>query len=182
MLKISRYGILALAALVPLCAGAKSEASWTGMVTAMNTDSHTVSAETWWRTLRFYVGNDCAISTPEKANAALKDIRAGEKVTVSYRKQGSLRIADRIQVHSLYTTATVLAIDAKDRLLTLDEGLKHSTFHLAKKCRVILSNDKPGTLADLGLGSRVSVAYDSPGVPPIAYRIREGPQTTAYIP
>jgi len=176
------YGFLALVGLLPVCANAKSEAAWTGTVTAMNTDSHTVSAETWWRTLRFYVGSDCAISTPDKANAALKDIRAGEKVKVSYRKQGSLRFADRIQVQSLHAAGTVLAVDPKDRLVTLEETLHQRTFNVAKHCKIILWNNKEGTLADLGPGSRVSVTYDSPGAPLIAYRIREETQTTASIP
>ena len=182
MRNISTFGILALVALVPLCAGAKSESGWAGTVTAMNSDSHTVSAETWWRTLTFYVGSDCAISTPDKANAALKDIRTGEKVKVSYRKQGSLRIADRIQVQSLHTTGTVLAVDPKDRLVTLQETLQHRTFHVSRDCKVILWNNKVGRLADLGPGSRVSVTYDSPGAPPVAYQIREETQTTASIP
>ena len=182
MWNIRNYGFLALAGLVPLCAVAKSEAAWTGTVSALNTDSHTVSAETWWRTLTFYVGSDCAISTPNKANAALKDVRTGEKVKVSYRKQGSLRIADRIQIESLHTVGTVLAVDPKDRLVTVEETLQNRTFHVAKHCKVILWNNREGTLADLGPDSRISVTYDSPGAPPVAYRIREEPQTTASIP
>ena len=119
---------------------------------------------------------------PRQGERGIKDIRTGEKVKVSYRKQGSLRIADRIEVQSQHAAGTVLAVDPKDRLVTLEETLHHRTFHVAKHCKIILWNNKKGTLADLGPGSRVSVTYDSPGAPPIAYRIREETQTTASIP
>jgi hypothetical protein len=184
MRKIITFGGLALASLLPLSAmgNRNSESAWTGTVTAMNTDANTLTAQTWWHSKQFYVGSDCAISTPEKAKASLKDLRGGEKIRVYYQSQGALRIADRIEVQTRHLTGTVLAVDPKDRMLTLDDKLQHRTFRVSKNCRVILWNEKEGKLADLALGSRVSVTYDEPGAPPKAYVIQEQSRTTASLP
>jgi hypothetical protein len=171
-----------LVGLLPLCAAAKgNDAVWSGTVSAMNSDARTLTAQTWWQSREFYIGGNCAIATPEKANARLEDLRAGEKVRVHYQKQGSLRIADRIEVEPRRATGTLLAADPKDRMVTLDERLQNRTFRLARNCRVILWNGREGTLADLTAGSRVSVTYEAPGGPPRAYLIQEQTQTTASL-
>jgi hypothetical protein len=188
MRNIRMFGFLTLAGLLPLCAGAngpmctaKSQAAWSGTVTAVNTDTHTIKAASWWQTRTFDVSSACAISTLDKGTAALNDLRPGEKVKVCYQKQGGLRIADRIEVQSLHLTGTVLTVDEKDRMATVQENLQHRTFRVADDCKVILSHNREGTLADLAPGARVSVTYDSPGAPLMAYRIQEQSQTTASI-
>src|SRR5262249_36323750 len=145
------------------------------------TDAHTVTAQTWSHSREFYVGSTCAIATPDHVNASLMDLRAGEKIKVHYQTQGNMRIAHRIEVVPLYLTGTVLAVDSKDRMLTVEEKLHHRTLRVARNCKVILANDRPGTLADLAPGSRVLVAYDAPGAPPRAYRIEELSQTSVLL-
>jgi hypothetical protein len=176
-------GCLALSTLVPLYVGAtgNDETAWTGTVTAMNTDAHMVTAQTWWQTRRFYVGSDCAIATPDNPNATLKDLQGGQKIRVHYQKQGAMRIADRIEVEPRHVTGTVLAVDARNRMVTLDAKLQHRTFRLAKNCKVILWNNSTGTLADLAPGSRVRITYDVAGAPPRAYEIQEQAQLTASL-
>ena len=184
MSKIRVLGYWTLVSLLPLGASAggptcsaKSEAAWTGRLTAVNADNHTITAKSWWQSRTFNVGSTCAISTMDKKTAALSDLRPGEKVRVRYQTAGGVRIAERIGVEPLHLTGTVQAVDQTARTLTLEQALHHRTFRLADDCEIVLWNNKDGTLTDLTPGNRLVVTYELPGGSPVAYRIRERTQT-----
>ena len=48
----------------------------------------------------YKVASDCQISTETKHNAELADLKAGDKVSVRYLREGSEFIAHRIKPHS----------------------------------------------------------------------------------
>ena len=184
MRNIKILGFVALAGLVPLGAfadnatcSAHHETAWTGTLTAVNADNHTITAKTWWHSETFNVATPCAISTPDKPSAALGDLRPGEKVRVCYMTQAGVRIANRIGVVPFHLTGTIKSVDQKDRTLTVEETFAPRSFRLASDCHIVLWNDKEGTPADLMPGNIVRLTYELPRGAAVAYRIREESQT-----
>jgi hypothetical protein len=184
MRKIRLLGYLTLVGLMPLCAGAsgpmcgaKSKTAWTGKLTAVNAEHHTITAKSWWHTRTFNVGEKCAISTMDKKSAALSDLRPGERVKVRYQTTGGVSIAEQISVEPLHVAGTVEAVNQTARTVTMEEPFHDRTLHLSQDCKIVLWNGKDGTLADLTPGNRVMVSYELPGGSPVAYRIHERTQT-----
>jgi hypothetical protein len=143
--------------------------SWEGTLTAVDTQDNTVKGKRWDVTETFHLGRNCAIAAIDKKEAALSDLRPGEKVRIHYQNAEGVRVADCIVEKALRYDGTVQAADSKAGTVTMAETPLYKPFHgpqtfrMATDCRVILANGADGTLADLGPGDRIAVTYELPG-------------------
>jgi len=75
---------------------ARPEKSCTGTVASVDPKEHVLSVKGWTMMNKsFNVGANCAYHQLDKNNATVNDLRAGEKVTVSYQVVHGVLIADR---------------------------------------------------------------------------------------
>jgi hypothetical protein len=163
----------------PQMGARKNEQNWGGTLTAVNAQDNTVTGQHWWSTETFHAGKNCAIVAVDKKEAALSDLRPGEKVKIRYQDVEGVRVADRIVERALHDGGTVQAVDAKAGTVTMQEPPLYKPFRapetlrIADDCKVVLANGDEGTLADVRPGDRVTVIYELPGDSRVAYRIRD---------
>jgi len=126
---ITKCGSVLLVAALPLSAKAnqeptatKHEQRWTGTVTAVNAQNKTLTGEHWEFAEIFNIGDKCAISTVDNKEAALGDLRAGEKVRIRYQKVEGVLVADRIVEKALRCDGTVRSVDKRAGIVTIEEG------------------------------------------------------------
>ncbi len=192
MKTISKYGLLALVATLPLIvqadppmAGKQYEQTQTGTLSAVNTQDHTVQVRTWLGSRTFNVGDKCTIVAVDKKGAALSDLRPGIKVQIRYQNVDGVLVADMLAEKALFYDGTISAVDPKAGTVTMTESPLAEPFHAPKTFRVtdtskvFLSNGRSGAIANLQPGDRITVSYENPGGSPAAYRIRE--RTTSCI-
>jgi hypothetical protein len=185
MRTITKLGLVILMTALP--AGVKAsqpsaesnhEQTWTGTLTAVNTQNESLTGGHWWYHETFNVGKHCAISTVDKAHAGLADLRPGEEARIRYREAEGVRVADHVSERPLHYTGTVQAVNAKQRMVTMAEAALYKPFHapmtfrVASDCKVTLPSGKSANLTDLQPGDRIAVIYELPGGSPVAYRIR----------
>ncbi len=153
MRNIRILGYWALVGLMPLGASAggpmcsaKNEAAWTGRLTAVNADNHTITAKSFWQTKTFNVGDTCAVSAMDKKTAALSDLRPGEKVKVRYQKTGGVLIARLIALAPLPVALVLVEEPAEGRV-----GPWRCPAH--DLCHVDLHHGRPHLLRHLPQGA-----------------------------
>ncbi len=164
-------------------AGTNHEKCWRGTVSAIDTRDNTIAVKRAWLTKKFNVGEHCAITAIGKKEAALTDLRPGERVRIRYQNAEGVLVADRIAERALHYRGTVSAIDQQNGTVTMEQAPLYrpfrapERFHTAKDCEVTLWNGHAGTLAELHPGDRISVTYERPDGSPTAYRIEEKSRT-----
>lgn len=160
-------------------AGTTRDRSWTGTVTCVNAQDNTLRGKRGFFTKTFDLGGKCPISTVDKKEAALSDLRPGERVTIHYQDVEGVLVARRIAEKPLHYAGTVHNIDSKAGIVTMEETPLYQpfhgprTFHIASDCQVVLWNGHEETLADLQPGDKIVVTYDRPGGSSLAYRIQD---------
>jgi len=156
----------------------KNESTWTGTVAAVNPQNSTITGKWWWFTKTFNLGDNCAISVPDKNEGALSDLRPGEKVKIRYQDVEGVLVADRITERPLHCRGTVRDVDRNAKTVMIEGNtaykrfLTHNTFGIAGDCRVILPDGRNGGLDDLRPGSMLAIFYELPDNSPVAYRIK----------
>ncbi len=159
------------------------ECTWNGTVTAVNPQDKIVTAKGWFQTKTFNIGARCGITAVDKPQAALTDLRPGDKVRIRYQKSGGVLVADRIDERALKVTGTLQSVDPKTGVVGLEAPPLHSLrldqrmFTAAGDCKVVLWNGRSGTLGDMRLGDHVTVVYQMPGGSPTAYHITDDSQS-----
>jgi Cu/Ag efflux protein CusF len=192
MRNITNIGILVLMAALPIrvradqqTACTRTEKTWNGTLSGVNTQDNTVQVKRWGVTETFHLGKNCAIATVDKKEAPLSDLRPGEKVDIRYQKVEGVRVADRIAERALHYGGTVHAVDPKAGTVTMDEVPLYKpfrgpeTFRVADDCKLTLATGGAGSLADVRPGDRITLMYELPGGSPVAYRI--GEQTSSFV-
>ncbi len=188
MITIKNIGLLALAVALPVGGSAyaqstepSQENTWTGKLTAVNAQDNRVKGEHWRLagTRTFNLGRNCAISTIDKKEASLSDLRPGERVWIRYRDVEGVLVTDRIVEQGQHFRGTVGSIDSKDRTVTMTEAPLYEPFRspkslrLADDCKILLWNGKEGTLPDMHPGDRITAMYESREGGLYAYRIMD---------
>src|SRR3974390_2889825 len=75
----------------------KSEKTYTGTVVAVDSKEHVLSVKGWaFSKKSFNLGENCVCTLLEKNPAEVSDLRAGQKVEVSYQDVHGVLIADRV--------------------------------------------------------------------------------------
>jgi len=110
----------------------------------------------------FNVPENCAFTINDKKDASLGDLCPGHKVHFTYQDVNGVLVANRIAQEDLLYQGTVKYIDPKNRTLTVKRAGSSKAFRIADDCKVLVKDDKNGTLGDIKTGHKVSVTYETP--------------------
>jgi Cu/Ag efflux protein CusF len=171
------FGLSVLTAIAAMRASAdqaktaKQERTYTGTVVSVDPGEHQLKVKGWFFTKEFNLGNNCAYKFVDKSADSVNGLRPGQKVTVRYQDASGVLVADRIKQVPLRYVGMVKAIDPNTHQLTLHHNPMDKTFDIAGDCKVMLRDDRTGSLADVQPGNWVTVTYETPGDTPTARRI-----------
>ena len=178
MRTMKSIGYLAFVSMLSVCAFAdqqavetKAEKTWTGTLSAVSAEAHSVAGKGFLSTKVFNVGDHCAVSALDKNQASLADLHPGDRVEIRYRNEQGVLVAYGIAVKPLSYRGLVRAVDKNARVVTM-QGAAQKKFQVATDCKVTLWNGNKGTLDDLKPGDELTVTYQSPGGLPVACRIQ----------
>jgi Cu/Ag efflux protein CusF len=150
---------------------AKHEKSYTGTVVSVYPGEHQFKVKGWFLSKEFNLSDNCAFAFVNKSADTVNGLRPGQKVKVSYQDASGVLVADRVEQEPLRYVGMVKAIDPKTHKLTLHHYAMDKTFDIAGDCKVMLRDDRTGSLADVKPGNQVTVIYEIPGDTPTARRI-----------
>jgi len=159
----------------------KHEKNCTGMVVSLDSKEHVLNVQRFLWTKKFNLGDSCTYTFVGKGPGALADLRPGQKVMLSYQNAHGVLVADRVEQEPMRYEGTVKAIDPQKRTLTLRLGAMDKRLQIADDCKVVLRNDKSGTLDNLQPGHRVTVIYETPNGTPTARQIDQTSATFTGI-
>lgn len=140
----------------------KADKSYTGLVTEVDAKETALTVKGTLFSKRFNLGDNCTYNLLGRPVAAVADLRAGQKIAVSYQELQGVRVASRIEQQPMRYEGTLKAIDGEKRTLTVRAGGLNREFRLGEDCAIVLRNHRAGLPADLKPGQRVSVTYDLP--------------------
>ena len=141
---------------------AKAGKSYTGLVTAVDAKDHSLTVKGTLFSKRFNLGDNCVYTLLNRATAGATDLRAGQKLQVSYQEVHGVLVANRIEQQPMRYEGIVKAIDIDKKSITLRAGGLNREFQIGEDCAVVLRNNRTGTPGDLKPGQRVNVTYDLP--------------------
>jgi Cu/Ag efflux protein CusF len=130
-----------------------------GTVLAVDPDEQTVAVKGIMLGKTFNATPSCAVSLEDKPAATLENLRPGHKVHVHYQKVRGVLVASQIVQHNQMIEGYITAIDPGARTLAIKDSGGTKKLAVAEQHRVVLKDDKVGTLENLKVGHRVSVAY-----------------------
>jgi antitoxin (DNA-binding transcriptional repressor) of toxin-antitoxin stability system len=143
---------------------AKTEKSCTGMITAVDPQEQAVTVKSWWleSPRRFDLGDNCAYAIFDKNPGAFDDLRAGEKIKVTYERAYGVLIASRIEQVPMRLAGIVTEMDPDKHTLSVHRIGLNKSFAIAMDCAVRLRDGRTGTLTNIQTGSQVTVTYETP--------------------
>jgi hypothetical protein len=178
MRTMKTIGCLAFVSMLSVCAIAdqqtietKGEKTWTGTLSAVSTEGHSVAGKGFWSTKVFNIGDHCSVAALDKNQASLTDLHPGDRVEIRYRNEQGVLVAYGIAVKPLSYRGLVRAVDKNARIVTM-QGAAQKKFEVPTDCKVTLWNGNTGTLDDLKPGDALTVTYETPGGLPVACRIQ----------
>lgn len=133
-----------------------------GLALRIDPVGKTVLVKGFWGTKRLNVAEDCRVLSPEKSEAGLADLRTGQALAIHYQSVQGVLVAHQIAQQNLTFAGVVGAIDPANHTLTLRRHALDKTFQIGDGCKVVLRDDRAGTLADVLTGHRVKVIYEIP--------------------
>jgi hypothetical protein len=149
------------------------EKTMKGVATRIDPAGKTVWVKGFWRTKRLNVADDCKVVLPDRIDARLGDLRPGQKLEINYENAQGVLVAHQIAQQNVTFTGVVRAIDPARRTLTLGHHALDKTFQIADDCKVLLRDERPGTLTDVRPAHRVTVTYEIPNHTPTAHQIAQ---------
>jgi Cu/Ag efflux protein CusF len=155
-------------------AAVRQDKNYTGTVISVNPGEHTLAVRGDWLSEKtFNLGDACAYVLWNQQPGAIGNLRPGDKVSVSYQDASGVLVADRVKQQPMSCSGTVKSLDPAAHTLTLNSGWMNQTFQMPDNCRIVLRNDKSGSIADLQAGNHVTVTYETPGGKPTAQQIAQ---------
>lgn len=131
-----------------------------GTVSAIDAVEKTVTVQGAMLSKKFNASDACKVSLEDKPEAAMSDLRVGQKVDVHYQNAQGVLVAGQIVQHNLMLKGYVTALDPGKRLLAVKTGFSSREFKVADNCSVLLKDKRVGTLENLKIGHTVNIAYD----------------------
>ncbi len=125
---------------------------------------------------RFKLGDNCTYTLTEKSAGTEADLRAGQKVRIGYQNAYGVSVADHILQEPMRFEGIVQSIDPQQHTLVVRHRMLDKVFTTPGETAVLLQGDKPGTLANVQVGERVTVTYEAP---PGCLTARQIAQTSA---
>ena len=150
---------------------------WAGTVSEVDAKERIVKAKRFLSSKTFNVPENCAFSINDKKDSSLSDLRPGHKVHFTYQNVSGVLVANRVAQEDLVYQGTVKYIDPKNRTLTVKRAGSSKAFRIAEDCKVLVKDDKSGTLDDIKTGHKVSVTYETPNEALVARRIEQKSST-----
>ncbi len=151
----------------------KNEKTYTGTVMSVDRDEHQLKVKGIFLSKEFNLGDNCAYAFVDRKADKVNGLRPGQKVKVSYESARGVLVADRVEQIPLRYAGMVKAIDPEKRTLTVHHRTMNRKFEIAGDCRVLLRDERTGTLADVKPGHWVTVIYESPDKTATARRIEQ---------
>ena len=148
-----------------------------GTVSALDAAEKTVSVKGAMRSKTFNTSDACKVSLEDKPDAALSDLRVGQKVEVHYQSAQGVLVAGQITQHNLTLKGYITAVDSNKRTLAIKSSSKTQNLKVADDCKVILKDKRYGTLESLKVGHTVNVAYDPADGAITAHKIEQKAET-----
>ncbi|HTL73032.1 MAG TPA: DUF5666 domain-containing protein [bacterium] len=159
---------------------AKPEMStYTGTVAAVDPNEHVLSVKGWLLHKSFNLGGGCAYTLLDKPTATATDLRPGEKVEVSYQNVHGVLIASRVEQQPMQYEGMVKAIDPEKHTLTLRRSPGEKELRIPDDCKIVLRDQRTGTVADIRTGDHVTVTYETPDGKAVARQIAQTSQEFA---
>jgi Cu/Ag efflux protein CusF len=131
-----------------------------GTVTAIDAVEKTVSVKGTLFSKTFNASDACKVSLEDKPEAALSDLRVGQKVEVRYQNAQGVLVAAQILQHNLTMKGHITKIDPDKRLIAVKSGMSTRELRVADNCSVLLKDKRVGTLENLKVGHTINLAYD----------------------
>lgn len=154
-------------------AAPKPDETYTGTVLSVDPNGRTLDVKEFLFSKKFNLGDKCAYLMWNKPAGTINDLRAGEKVTVSYQDASGVLVADRIKQDPMTEAGMVQAADPAAHTLTLHSGWTDKTFQVPDNCQVMLRENQAGSLASLQPGYYVTVTYELPQDKAVAREIAQ---------
>jgi len=159
---------------------AKPEIStYTGTVAAVDPKEQVLSVKGWMMSKSFNLGGSCVYTLLEKPAATAADLRPGEKVVVSYQNVHGVLIACRVEQQPMQYEGMVKAIDPEKHTLTLSRSPGEKKLQVADGCKIVLRDQRNGTVADIRTGDHITVTYETPDGKAVARQIAQTSQEFA---
>ncbi|HUB86852.1 MAG TPA: hypothetical protein VMB22_03100 [Verrucomicrobiae bacterium] len=152
---------------------ATPEKSYTGTITSISPQEHTLNVRGFVFGKQFNLGAPCTYTLLDNSAGTINDLRPGEKVTVSYQDVDGVLAANHVAQQPMRYSGMVKAIDPTARTLTLHDRAMDKTFQIANDCDVMLRGGKSGSLADIQIGNHVTVTYETPNYQATADQIAQ---------
>jgi len=145
--------------------------TYSGTITYVDPTEKTVTVKRFLFTKTFNLAENCALSVGDKNDAALEDLRPGQAVEVAYKNAGGVPVANRIVQKKLRYTGSVLSIDPEKHKLTVSRRGFSKTFSIPSDCKVVLKDDKSGSIENVKVGQTITVVYETPNDSLVARQI-----------
>jgi Cu/Ag efflux protein CusF len=146
------------------------EKNYTGMVANVDLKENTLEAKGVLFNKKFNLATGCSYSFWGGQNGNESGLHPGQKVTVWYQNTDGVLVADRIEQQPMRLEGRVKSVDAASHTVTVhEEGLGlNKEFRFAAGCRVMLRDDRFGTLSDIQPVNYVALVYETPsGLPSV---------------
>ncbi len=140
-------------------AAAKPDKTYTGTVAAVNATDRTLEVKGLMFHKAFNLGDACTYALLNKPTGTIGDLQPGQKVMVSYQDAHGVLVADRIKQEPMTCIGMVTAMDTTKHTVTIG---KYRKFDLPDNCAVVLRGGKSGSPADVEIGDRVTVTFETP--------------------
>jgi len=187
MNRIAKWSLAALSAaaftaagqtVAPQQAPAAHEKEYTGMVTSVNDQLHTMTVRGTMFHKTFSLGQSCNITRWDNTSGTMTDLRPGEKVKVGYLDAQGVLAADRVEQIPLDYQGMVKSLDTNQNYLVLQSSMgRERKLTLADNCRIMLRDNASGQISDIQPGDHVTVVYEEPSGSEIARQITQSSQS-----
>lgn len=158
---------------------AKQDKTYTGTVVSVDSKEQLLKVKGLMVSKEFNLGENCAFAFADQNAGNINGLRPGQRITVSYQNAHGVLVANRIEQKPLRYEGTVKAIDPQTRKLTVHHRAMNKKFEIAGDCRVMLRDERTGTLTDVKPGHRVTIVYETPDNKATARRIEQTSATYA---
>ncbi|HEV2693930.1 MAG TPA: hypothetical protein VG347_13635 [Verrucomicrobiae bacterium] len=146
--------------------------TYTGTVSSIDPQTHVLGVQGWTTLSKKFIFNDsCTFAQLDKNKASAKDLRIGERVSVSFEEVNGAVVANRVQQEAMRFEGTVKDINLKTNLMVLHQTALDKELLLPVDCKIVLYDGKPGALADIESGDHVMAIFETPNATPIARQI-----------
>jgi Cu/Ag efflux protein CusF len=148
---------------------------YTGTVTAVDPNKHTMAIQDYLVTRRFDLGSSCVYALLD--NNTLNGLRPGQEVKVTCLSDHGVLVANRINQEPLRHEGMITDINLTGHTLMLRSSGFTRQMRIGDDCAVALRDHRSGALSDIKPGSYVTVTFEKPEGKLVARQIAQTSET-----